>query len=117
MKITEVQTIPIRSLGKPASRGKGRVIVTPLTAFYDDLPVYPHGGRCYNYHLIMSHLNSPIAEYFPPPSGTPYVNEYLWLLWNGEPVAEDGAITLSDKPGLGVEINWNAVTQYRADLS
>ncbi len=81
-----------------------------------DLPVYPHGGRIYNYHLIMAHHNSPIAEYFPPQPGNPYVNEYLWHLWDGEPIAEKGYITLSDKPGLGVDLNEETVETYRAQL-
>ena len=75
-----------------------------------------HGGRVYNYHLIMAHHNSPIAEYFPPQPGTPYVNEYLWHLWDGEPVAQDGYLTLSEKPGLGVELNQEVVDAYRAEL-
>ena len=36
-----------------------------------DLPVLPHAGQMHNYHLIMSHMNSPITEYFPPPDGFP----------------------------------------------
>ena len=46
--------------------------------------------------------------------GIPYVNEYLWKLWDGEPIAQDGYITLSDKPGLGVEVNWDVVNEYLA---
>ena len=33
----------------------------------EGLPVIPHAGQAHNYHLVTSHLNSPMAEYFPPP--------------------------------------------------
>lgn len=78
-----------------------------------DLPVLPHAGQMHNYHLIMSHMNSPIAEYFPPPKGIPDPNEMFWHMFTGEPLAEDGHILLPDTPGLGLEINWDVVTPFR----
>jgi L-rhamnonate dehydratase len=78
-----------------------------------DLPVLPHSGQLHNYHLIMSHMNSPLAEYFPPPIGVPDGNELFWTLFTGEPRAENGYITLSDAPGLGLEINWDVVNVHR----
>lgn len=67
------------------------------------LPVVPHSGNFHNLHLIMAHLNSPLAEYFPPDvrDGDTFFSE----LFVGEPVAKDGYITLSERPGLGVELN------------
>ena len=83
-----------------------------------DLPVVPHAGQMHNYHLIISHMNSPIAEYFPPPDGDnpPDPNEMFWQLFTGEPLVEDGYITLPEAPGLGLEINWDVVNKYRLDL-
>ena len=78
-----------------------------------DLAVLPHAGQMHNYHLIMAHMNSPIAEYFPPPDGIPDPNEMFWDLFIGEPREEGGYITLSDAPGLGIEINWDVVDKYR----
>ena len=78
-----------------------------------DLPVLPHSGQLHNYHLIMAHMNSPLTEYFPPPVGVPDGNELFWTLFNGEPRAENGYITLSDAPGLGLEINWEVVNRHR----
>src|SRR6266508_1481583 len=78
-----------------------------------DLPVLPHAGQMHNYHLIMSHMNSPITEYFPPPAGFPDPNELFWTSFIGEPLAQDGYITLSDKPGLGIEIDWEAINPLR----
>jgi L-alanine-DL-glutamate epimerase-like enolase superfamily enzyme len=78
-----------------------------------DLPVLPHAGQMHNYHLIMSHMNSPIAEFFPPPDGPPDPNELFWTTFTGEPMPQDGYITLPDMPGLGLEINWDVVTAHR----
>lgn len=78
-----------------------------------DLPVLPHAGQMHNYHLIMSHMNSPIAEYFPPPDGIPDPNEMFWHVFEGEPRVQDGYITLPEKPGLGLEFNWDVINMHR----
>jgi len=72
-----------------------------------DLRVIPHAGQAHNYHMIMSHMNSPIAEYFPSVSeGAPLDDDTLFReLFFGEPIAEDGHITLAERPGLGIELN------------
>ena len=59
-------------------------------------------------------MNSPLAEYFPPPLGAPDANELFWTLFTGEPLAENGSLALSDAPGLGIEINWEVVNAHRA---
>ena len=83
-----------------------------------DLPVLPHAGQMHNYHLVISHMNSPIAEFFPPPDDgiPPDGNEIFWRLFEGEPTPEDGYITLPEVPGLGLEINWHNVDKYRTDM-
>ncbi len=76
------------------------------------LPVLPHAGQLHNYHLIMAHLNSPIAEFFPlldPPDG----NTLFWHVFTGEPVPTDGYLTLDPRPGLGLTLNDEFVTRYR----
>ena len=59
-----------------------------------DIPVIPHAGQSHNYHLVISHLNSPIAEYFPPPPEgvLPDMNEAFWWIFTGEPLVEDGHV-------------------------
>lgn len=78
-----------------------------------DLPVIPHAGQMHNYHLIISHMNSPITEYFPPPEGIPDGNEMFWWLFKNEPRVQDGHITLPETPGMGLEINWDRINEYR----
>jgi len=78
-----------------------------------DLPVLPHAGQMHNYHLIMSHMNSPIAEFFPQPEGPPDGNELFWVAFNGEPLPQNGYLTLPDTPGMGLEVNWDVVNAHR----
>ncbi len=78
-----------------------------------DLPVLPHAGQMHNYHLIMAHMNSPIAEFFPPPIGFADGNEMFWTAFVGEPLPQDGYITLPDRPGLGLELNWETIGAAR----
>jgi L-alanine-DL-glutamate epimerase-like enolase superfamily enzyme len=74
------------------------------------LPVVPHSQNYHNQHLIMSHVNSPLSEYLPPDyrDGDTFLSE----LFLGDAVAHDGVITLSDEPGMGVELNEPVVAEY-----
>jgi L-rhamnonate dehydratase len=83
-----------------------------------DLPVIPHAGQMHNYHLVISHLNSPIAEYFPPPSEgvLPDINESFWWIFQGEPLAEAGHVRLSGVPGMGLELNQDVIERFRVAL-
>jgi L-alanine-DL-glutamate epimerase-like enolase superfamily enzyme len=83
-----------------------------------DVPVIPHAGQMHNYQLVISHLNSPIAEYFPPPPDglVPDMNEAFWWIFDGEPRVEDGHVRLNGRPGLGLELNPEIVERYRITL-
>jgi L-rhamnonate dehydratase len=85
-----------------------------MAAAYN-LAVVPHAGQLHNYHLIMAHLNSPIAEYFPPvkEGGARDDDTLFWELFVGEPEAEGGFLTLPEKPGLGLEFNEENLRQWR----
>jgi L-alanine-DL-glutamate epimerase-like enolase superfamily enzyme len=76
------------------------------------IPVVPHAGQMHNYHVVMSSLNSPIAEYFPPVD-VEVGNELFWYIFKGEPVAQGGFVELSDSvPGLGLEIDEKALSRF-----
>ena len=69
-----------------------------------DVLVIPHAGQMHNYHITMSSYAAPIAEYFPKVP-VEVGNELFWYIFDGEPVAEDGYINLSDdKPGFGLTL-------------
>lgn len=76
-----------------------------------DLPVIPHSQNFHNLHLIIANTNSPMSEYFPLDERDG--DTFFCELFTGEPRAEGGHITLSDKPGLGVELNDAAVDEFR----
>ena len=76
------------------------------------VPVVPHAGQMHNYHLVMSSLNSPMAEFFPPVD-VEVGNELFWYIFDGEPVPENGAIDLRDDvPGLGLTIKEDALSKF-----
>ena len=79
------------------------------------IQVTPHAGQLHNYHSIMAHLNSPIAEYFPPADegGALDDDTLFWELFVGEPRARDGHISLAAKPGLGLELNEETIRRWR----
>ncbi len=80
----------------------------------NNLTVVPHAGQLHNYHLVMAHLNSPLAEYFPPPGvgGVLDDDTLFWELFIGEPQAVEGYVTLSEAPGLGSELNETQIRNW-----
>jgi L-alanine-DL-glutamate epimerase-like enolase superfamily enzyme len=81
----------------------------------EGLQVIPHAGQMHNYHLVMAHLNSPLAEYFPAPSEGGVLDDdtLFWELFEGEPTAVDGFLTLPETPGLGLELNERNTAAWR----
>jgi L-rhamnonate dehydratase len=80
------------------------------------LPVIPHAGQMHNYHLVMSHLNSPMAEYLPPKGGGGILDDdtLFYEIFVGEPIASDGYINLGDRPGIGLELNMDRIREWKA---
>lgn len=69
------------------------------------VPVIPHAGQMHNYHLTMSTLASPMAEYFPV-HGVEIGNELFYYLFEGDPEPVNGFLDLDDNaPGLGVRLS------------
>lgn len=69
------------------------------------VPVIPHAGQMHNYHLTMSTLASPIAEYFPV-HDVEVGNELFYYIFKGDPEPVNGFVDLDDNlPGLGLELN------------
>jgi L-rhamnonate dehydratase len=69
------------------------------------LDVIPHLGFAHNAHLAISSLSTPLLEYMPPAADPDEADEdqIFWVAFPDEPRAERGHVTLSDKPGLGVD--------------
>jgi len=76
------------------------------------IPVIPHAGQAHNYHLIMSNVNCPMAEYFPV-FDVEVGNELFYYIFEGDPEATDGYLQLDDvKPGLGITITDKHIDQF-----
>ncbi len=76
-----------------------------------DLPVVPHAHNIHNFHLIISHMNSPLSEHFP--DGFRDADTFLSELVRGEPELIDGHLLPSDRPGLGIELEEAMVDRHR----
>ncbi len=68
--------------------------ITDLCEAYD-VTVIPHAGQMHNYHVSMSSYAAPISEYFPKVP-VEVGNELFWYIFDGEPVAENGFVDLSN---------------------
>jgi L-rhamnonate dehydratase len=66
------------------------------------LPVVPHYTTPYTCHFIASCVEVPFGEYM---GGYHSGVEPNIPVIEGEPLPEDGSITLDDDPGFGVELN------------
>lgn len=76
------------------------------------VPVVPHAGQMHNYHVVMSNLNSPMAEFFPQVD-VEVGNELFWYIFDGEPTPVDGYIDLEeDRPGLGLTVNEESLKRF-----
>jgi L-alanine-DL-glutamate epimerase-like enolase superfamily enzyme len=76
------------------------------------VPVVPHAGQMHNYHIVMSSVNSPMAEFFPRVD-VEVGNELFWYIFDGEPEPKDGFIQLRDDvPGLGLTIREDALASF-----
>jgi L-rhamnonate dehydratase len=76
------------------------------------IPIYPHSNEAHNFHVILSQPNCPLVEYFPdiePDTG----NELFWKVFTGEPRAVDGDLVPTGLPGLGIEVNRDAVERLQ----
>jgi len=76
------------------------------------VPVIPHAGQMHNYHLTMSTLASPMAEFFPVHE-VEIGNELFYYLFKGDPEPIDGYIQLDEHlPGLGLTLNDAYLEQF-----
>jgi len=74
----------------------------------NDLDIAPHGSQYIHIHLVAAIPNGLILEYYrdsvDPMHGKVYMDEL---------VIKDGRVYAPDRPGLGLEINKEALKEYR----
>ena len=80
------------------------------------LDVIPHLGFAHNAQLGCTSLATPLLEYMPPPPTAEEADEdqIFWVAFPDEPRAANGRVTLSSRPGLGVELDRSVLEAARA---
>jgi len=90
---------------------QARKIATLAEAF--GVEVVPHAGQMHNYHVVMSTFAAPMAEFFPV-CPVEVGNELFWYIFDGEPVAHDGFVSLDETvPGLGLTLSDRHLGDFR----
>lgn len=71
--------------------------------------VVPHGSSVYSHHAVITFTNTPFSEFLMTSSDCLSLRPQFDPVLLNEPVPVNGVITkeMLDKPGFGVEINWN----------
>ena len=82
---------------------EARRIVAMAAAY--DIPVIPHGSGVYAYHLQYAFTNCPMAEFLMMSPAADKIVPIFGDMFLDEPLPENGFLTLSDRPGWGVELN------------
>ena len=77
------------------------------------LRVVPHGNQAHNAHLILASLASPLIEVFPDDGVRPGYKLHHEF-FDGEPRAHGGVVQVPDTPGLGLELNAEAIERHKA---
>jgi L-alanine-DL-glutamate epimerase-like enolase superfamily enzyme len=81
-----------------------------------DRPVIPHVGTNPTLHFIAASTNAPMAEHFPTPGWFEERRdeepEYADAIYANPPEPEDGSIPLPDEPGVGAELNREALRTF-----
>jgi L-rhamnonate dehydratase len=77
-----------------------------------DLPVMPHrGGMAWSLHAILARPECTLAE------GLVLTRqEAEYSVFDGEPVPEDGYLTVSDAPGFGLTLRRERIDEYRGSI-
>ena len=65
----------------------------------------PHAYGVTHIHFALAHPVVPMVEYFPLPCWDRLPDVDVEPIFHGEPVPEDGFVSLSAEPGLGVTVN------------
>jgi L-rhamnonate dehydratase len=74
-----------------------------------DTQVIPHGSGPYSYHFIASQTGPAFCEYVAASPDGRSIGPVFGDLFVGEPLPEQGRLTLSDAPGFGMELRDRAM--------
>ena len=77
------------------------------------VPIVPHAGGVYSYHFAAAFATVPFVEYCITSPGGDEIHPVFGDMFEGEPLPVDGKITLSDRPGWGIELRRDKVDLKR----
>ncbi len=69
-----------------------------------DTPVVPHGSGPYSYHFIASQTAPAFCEYVIASADGHSIGPVFGDLFDGEPVPQNGRLTVPDAPGFGMTL-------------
>lgn len=78
-----------------------------------DVPVVPHCGGSFSYHFAVAQPGTMFVEYLNTSPAGDRIVPVLGQLFSGEPLPENGVISLPDAPGWGLTVNKEAVQLRR----
>jgi L-alanine-DL-glutamate epimerase-like enolase superfamily enzyme len=78
-----------------------------------DVTVVPHAGGIYSYHYAMTQPGIPFVEYCITSPRGDEITPVFGHMFEGEPLALDGTITLSDAAGWGLRLRRDTVELKR----
>jgi len=90
---------------------EARKIVNMASAY--DIPVIPHGSSVFSYHLQFANTNCPMAEFLIMSPDADKIVPLFGNLFKEEPLPKNGYIDVPNKPGWGVELNYEKLLLKR----
>jgi L-rhamnonate dehydratase len=76
-----------------------------------DVLVIPHGSSVYSYHFVVTHYNSPFAEFLMMAPAADQVVPMFTPLLLDEPIPVNGRLQVPDRAGFGVRLNPDCALQ------
>ncbi len=105
------QAVPILNADAIVLGGVTEFMKVAALAQAHDLDVAPHGAQEVHIHLVAAIANGLILEFYP--SRFDPMRERIYR----QPLElnDDGTVSSPDVPGIGVELNYEALEPYRVD--
>lgn len=107
--LVEARSIDILQSDLMYAGGLTEVLHIAALAGAYDVPVVPHVGGVYSYHFAVTQPLTPFVEYLVTSPKGDQLRPVLGDMFSGEPVPENGSITLKDTPGWGLALDREAV--------
>jgi L-alanine-DL-glutamate epimerase-like enolase superfamily enzyme len=106
--LMEMRSIDVCNFDASWSGGPTTWLRTAAIAHSYDVKMGHHEEPQVSTHLIASQSHGTVSECFHPDR-----DPFWWNMIANRPELKDGYLTLSDAPGLGWDLNWDYIDQYR----